>query len=37
MNGTESLFVELKLANQEVPYEWLQRQDIVIAHKNYTT
>jgi hypothetical protein len=34
---TESLFLQLKLANQEVLYEWLQRQDIFIAHKNYST
>jgi len=34
---TECLFLQLKLANQEILYEWLQRQDIVIAHKNYTT
>jgi hypothetical protein len=34
---TESLFVHLKLANQELLYERLQSQDIVTAHKNYTT
>ena len=34
---TESEFVQLKLANQEVLYEWLRSQNTVTAHKNYTT